>query len=205
MRVRIRSGYPQRVAALGLHRHPSDSRVIRRPIRAGSPEWRPLWLAISRAKCHDALVSTTTVEDVLARGHESLAAGNWSDARDSFQEVADLTDSPEALDGLGRALWWLRDERGAVVERERAYAGFRRDGELARAARVALWLAREYELAFGNAAGQIRSDLEAGPILMFYARLVSEWSGSVGLDPSLFGTHSLRHTKPTRSAPEEPE
>jgi predicted ester cyclase len=39
------------------------------------------------------------------------------------------TESPEALDGLGRSLWWLRDERGAVVQRERAYAGFRRDGE----------------------------------------------------------------------------
>jgi len=30
-----------------------------------------------------------------------------------------------------------------------------------------------------------------------YARLVSEWIGSVGLDPSLFGTQSLRRTKAT--------
>jgi len=30
-----------------------------------------------------------------------------------------------------------------------------------------------------------------------YARLVSEWVGSVGLDPRLFGTHSLRRTKAT--------
>ena len=28
-----------------------------------------------------------------------------------------------------------------------------------------------------------------------YARLVSEWIGSVGLDARLFGTHSLRRTK----------
>lgn len=28
-----------------------------------------------------------------------------------------------------------------------------------------------------------------------YARLVSQWVASVGLDPSLFGTHSLRRTK----------
>jgi DNA-binding NarL/FixJ family response regulator len=61
-------------------------------------------------------------------------------------------ESPEALDGLGRALWWLRDERAAVVNRERAYSGFRRDGALARAARIALWLSREYALAFGNDA-----------------------------------------------------
>ena len=30
-----------------------------------------------------------------------------------------------------------------------------------------------------------------------YARLVSEWIASVGLDPKLFGTHSLRRTKAT--------
>ena len=30
-----------------------------------------------------------------------------------------------------------------------------------------------------------------------YARLVSEWIASIGLDSTLFGTHSLRRTKAT--------
>ena len=30
-----------------------------------------------------------------------------------------------------------------------------------------------------------------------YARLVAEWIGAIGLDPRLFGTHSLRRTKAT--------
>jgi integrase len=30
-----------------------------------------------------------------------------------------------------------------------------------------------------------------------YARLVAEWIASIGLDPHLFGTHSLRRTKAT--------
>lgn len=30
-----------------------------------------------------------------------------------------------------------------------------------------------------------------------YARLVSEWLASIGLDPLQFGTHSLRRTKAT--------
>jgi integrase len=30
-----------------------------------------------------------------------------------------------------------------------------------------------------------------------YARLVGEWAAMAGLDPSLFGTHSLRRTKAT--------
>jgi ATP/maltotriose-dependent transcriptional regulator MalT len=88
----------------------------------------------------------------LADGHEALAAGDWEAARASFEAAVESTDSPEALDGLGRALWWLREERQAVVFRERAYAGFRRDGQLARAARIALWLSREYALVFANDA-----------------------------------------------------
>ena len=32
-----------------------------------------------------------------------------------------------------------------------------------------------------------------------YARLLSEWIASIGLDPHLFGTHSLRRTKATLS------
>ena len=109
-------------------------------------------LAIRQSRCHHAPVTAAVAEDALSRGHEALASGNWDVARSAFQAALDVTDSPEALDGLGRALWWLREERGAVVHRERAYAGFRRDGELARAARVALWLSREYALAFGNDA-----------------------------------------------------
>jgi integrase len=30
-----------------------------------------------------------------------------------------------------------------------------------------------------------------------YARLVAEWISGIGLDPRLFGTHSLRRTKAT--------
>jgi DNA-binding CsgD family transcriptional regulator len=91
-------------------------------------------------------------EDGLARGYEALASGDWEGARDAFTRALADVESPEALDGLSRALWWLREEREAVVYRERAYAGFRRDGDLARAARIALWLSREYGLAFGNDA-----------------------------------------------------
>ena len=87
-----------------------------------------------------------------AAGYEALAAGEWARARDLFQEALGAGDSPDALDGLGRALWWLRDARSAVVARERAYSGFRRDGDLARAARIALWLAREHALLWGNDA-----------------------------------------------------
>jgi len=88
----------------------------------------------------------------LAEGYEALGSGEWSQARRAFEAVLAVEDSPEALDGLGRALWWLREGEQAVVQRERAYSGFRRAGDLARAARIALWLSREYTLVWGNEA-----------------------------------------------------
>jgi len=42
-----------------------------------------------------------------------------------------------------------------------------------------------------------RTGSEHGITTRQYARLVSEWIGSVGLDPKRFGTHSLRRTKAT--------
>ena len=98
------------------------------------------------------MAATADVDDRLGDGLTALVVGDWEAARVAFAAVVETSDDPEALDGLGRALWWLRDPRGAVVYRERAYAGFRRSGELARAARIALWLSREYALVWGNAA-----------------------------------------------------
>jgi len=88
----------------------------------------------------------------VAEGYEALALGDWTAARAAFESAVTVEESPEALDGLGRALWWLRESEQAVVYRERAYSGFRRDGQLARAARIALWLSREYALVWGNDA-----------------------------------------------------
>jgi integrase len=42
-----------------------------------------------------------------------------------------------------------------------------------------------------------RRGLERGLTTRQYARLVSEWVASIGLDPHVFGTHSLRRTKAT--------
>lgn len=88
----------------------------------------------------------------LARGYEALASGEWAAARSAFQSAPGADEDPEAQDGLGRALWWLREWEQAVVHRERAYSGFRRLGQLPRAARIALWLSREYALVWGNEA-----------------------------------------------------
>jgi integrase len=59
----------------------------------------------------------------------------------------------------------------------------------------------EYLKVTGKRPGDFLFTGRRGPSLSMttrqYARLVSEWIGSVGLDPRLFGTHSLRRTKAT--------
>jgi DNA-binding CsgD family transcriptional regulator len=97
-------------------------------------------------------MGSTAAEAALGDGYEALASGDWERARAAFESALSVEAFPEALDGLGRTLWWLREPEQAVVYRERAYSGFRRDGQLARAARIALWLAREYALVWANEA-----------------------------------------------------
>jgi DNA-binding CsgD family transcriptional regulator len=88
----------------------------------------------------------------IAAGHAALALGEWEAARSAFAAAIDGKEAPEALEGLGRALWWLQDQGGAIQGFERAYAGFRGRGDAHRAAMAALWLAREYSAAYGNTA-----------------------------------------------------
>jgi hypothetical protein len=52
-------------------------------------------------------VSTVPAEAALAEGYEALATGGWAAARDAFTELLDRSETPDALAGKGRALWWL--------------------------------------------------------------------------------------------------
>jgi integrase len=59
----------------------------------------------------------------------------------------------------------------------------------------------DYLRAAGKKPGQFlftgRCDSRRAITTRQYARLVSEWVSGIGLDPHLFGTHSLRRTKAT--------
>jgi len=59
----------------------------------------------------------------------------------------------------------------------------------------------DYLRAAGKKPGQLlftgRHDPHRGMTTRQYARLVCEWVASIGLDPHIFGTHSLRRTKAT--------
>ena len=100
------------------------------------------------------MIRPMSIEQTIAfeEATAALSAGEWERARAGFQGVLEEEPSPDAEEGLGRSLWWLRNPDEAIVHMERAYAGFRERGNVSRAARAALWLAREYQAVRGNAA-----------------------------------------------------
>jgi DNA-binding NarL/FixJ family response regulator len=84
---------------------------------------------------------------------QALEGGDWEAARAGFEAtIEEDRPSPEAHEGLGRALWWLQDLDGAILHMEHAYAGFSDRGDETGASRAALWLSREYQAGRGNAA-----------------------------------------------------
>jgi len=91
-------------------------------------------------------------DDPLEQGGLALAAGEWESARTAFRSALEAGSSAEAEEGLGRALWWLRDTEGAIACVERAYLARRDAADAGRAAMNALWLSREFAAAYRNDA-----------------------------------------------------
>lgn len=90
--------------------------------------------------------------DCVAVGRAALMRGHWAEARAAFEKALAVDVSPDALDGLGLARWWLGEPAAAVELRGRAYAALRRARRTADACRVALWLSRELRSCFRRPA-----------------------------------------------------
>jgi ATP/maltotriose-dependent transcriptional regulator MalT len=113
-----------------------------------------------------------TAGDPLDLGWAQLEAGEWEAARTLFEGVLASEETPEALEGLSWAAWWLDDAKGVFGARERAYRLYRRNGDSASAARMATWLAIDQldfhgALAVASAwlgrAHRLLDPLEPGP------------------------------------------
>src|SRR5436190_3368966 len=72
---------------------------------------------------------------------EALARGEWEIARTSFEAALCHRESPEALEGLGLAGWWLDLADVVFDAREHAYRLYRDRGDCRGAARLAVWIA----------------------------------------------------------------
>jgi DNA-binding CsgD family transcriptional regulator len=92
----------------------------------------------------------TSEHSALEAGWISLGEGDWPGARACFEEAVAGGETPDALEGLSWAAWWLDDADTVFAARERAYRLYRQGGDAAGAARMATWLAAD-ELDFHGA------------------------------------------------------
>ena len=80
----------------------------------------------------------------LVAGNQALMRGDWALARSSFATSLQDGETPEALEGLASAAWWLSDVGAVFDARARAYALYSRRGDRRGAGRVAVALAGDY-------------------------------------------------------------
>ena len=114
----------------------------------------------------------TRASELVAAGWRTLADGRWASARGCFEESLAGEETPEALEGLSWAAWWLDDAETVFASRERAFRLYRTRGERAEAARMAVWLAADH-LDFRGAvavaggwlrrAGRLLESVDPGP------------------------------------------
>ncbi len=113
-----------------------------------------------------------TVADVQQAGWDALGAGDWRGARACFEQALAAEETAEALEGLGWAAYCLDDDPLTFHARERAFRLYRKQGDVAAAARVAAWLAADWlefrgKPAVANGwlqrARHLLEDVEPGP------------------------------------------
>ncbi|MGZ6615254.1 MAG: hypothetical protein ACXVFQ_12590 [Solirubrobacteraceae bacterium] len=89
-------------------------------------------------------VASDHADELLAAAGRELALGAWGEARDRYEQLLELGESAEVLEGLAVAAWWLDDLDTAISARERAYVLRREQGQTIEAARLAGFLAWDY-------------------------------------------------------------
>jgi class 3 adenylate cyclase len=84
-------------------------------------------------------------EDPLAAARDAVARLEWELGIDLFEEAdASVELGPEDLEAMAEAAWWAMRPDDAIDVLDRAYAGYVRANDNARAAIVALTLSREH-------------------------------------------------------------
>src|SRR5690349_15039760 len=83
---------------------------------------------------------------------QALQRGAWEDARTHFQASLSVRETPQVLEHLGLAAWWLDDVALTFDARQRAFRLYRDQGDQLGAARVALWLVWDCHAFRGDTA-----------------------------------------------------
>ena len=92
------------------------------------------------------------MDELIDEAGAKLRQGRWDEARAAFEASLEVGESPEALEGLAQAHWWLCDAVASVRYRERAWVLFRTAGDALSAGRAAVDLCISYLVNLGNDA-----------------------------------------------------
>jgi tetratricopeptide (TPR) repeat protein len=86
-------------------------------------------------------------------GWQRFSEADWAGAREAFSEALEEDPGdPDALDGLGQALWWMGERDAGIERRREAYNAYRRRDDARNAGRLATYLAGEHRIDGERAA-----------------------------------------------------
>jgi LuxR family transcriptional regulator, maltose regulon positive regulatory protein len=88
----------------------------------------------------------------VREGEAALARAAWREARAIFEEELEAQETVDALEGLSWAAWWVEDVPVCIEARERAYRLSRQQGDVRRAAMLAVWLGDDHLVLRGERA-----------------------------------------------------
>jgi hypothetical protein len=98
------------------------------------------------------MAEMTSVHERVREGENALARGAWDEAREIFEQEVAARETVEALEGLSWAAWWVEDVPACLEARERAYLLSREQGDMRRAAMLAICLADDHLVLRGERA-----------------------------------------------------
>ncbi|HEY9488934.1 MAG TPA: LuxR C-terminal-related transcriptional regulator [Chryseosolibacter sp.] len=85
-----------------------------------------------------------TANDFLTNGRHALSIGAWKEARQFLEAAMHINGSPEVMEDLAWACWWLNDMPAAFKFRSKAFDGFIDQNNRRGASRTASWLGLDY-------------------------------------------------------------
>ena len=144
---------------------------------------------------------TSVSADLVTAGRDALARGAWEEARSAFEAALACKETPEALEGLGAAAWWLDDDSTTFEARERAYKLYAERDDRQGAARLAIAIGEDC-LDFRGQTAVARGWRERARRMLEGLGDVPEggwlavWEGQyallVGNDPAEAGRHAVK-------------
>lgn len=82
--------------------------------------------------------------DLLNKGREALATGEWEKAKNFLEDASKQSESAEVVEELAWANWWLNDAVSVFELRTKAYNLYLRDNDKLGASRTACWIGLDY-------------------------------------------------------------